>query len=227
MALADIVSGNADKLVSDHLKCWIVQQDGAGLPKTAVVAVMGPGTTRSLQSNWNSPFENTNIGNIGRLERLAGIGQSITERTSITVFSSTQIWEGNKPISFNLNLQFYALRDAKKEVADALRALEVMAAPDMEDGSDKDAGEDRWWWGFSALTEEVISNIKPGGRIPRPVMLNIGPRMTIPNCIIENMSVDLGKERTKAGYPIRAEVQLAIATKTMLNREAVAKTWFK
>ena len=228
--LADITFGNADESVSEHLKCWIMQHDDNGLPIRCVKGVMGPGTTRTLQANWNSPFEQSNLGNIGRISQLAGIAQAASGLTSITTFSSTQVWEGSRPLSFSLVLQFYALRDAEKEVANALRALEVMASPRTKQGVEPGQIKDIGWKAALEVGKKVISDfldtVIPDGRIPSPVMINIGPRMTIPNCVIENITTDLSKERTRDGYPIRAEVQLQISTKTMLNRDAIGETWF-
>ncbi len=204
--------GNADARVSPYLKAWIAQPDDTEKISTCVVGLIGPGTTRSLQANWSSPFEQSNLG--GMFEKAGGILQAATDKTSITTFSSTQIWEGNRPHSFQLVLLFYALSNAYKEVMAPLRELEKMMGPVVGAGEAKDGA-----------IKEMIASAKPGGRIPLPVMLNIGRRMMIPNCVIESMSVPLDKERTPEGYLVRAEATLSIATKVMLNKDNIRQTW--
>ncbi|MCX5827669.1 MAG: hypothetical protein NTV58_06675 [Deltaproteobacteria bacterium] len=206
------VYGNADPKVSPFLKAWIAQPDDKSKISVLVVGLIGQGTSRSLQANWNSPFEQSNLG--GMFEKAGGLLQATTEKTSVTTLSSTQIWEGNRPNTFNLTLSFYAINDAFREVMEPLRELEKMMGPDISAGKEGDGA-----------IKEFLANAKPLGRIPLPVILNIGRRMMIPNCVIESMSVPLDKERTKEGYLVRADVTLSISTKVMLNKENIAKTW--
>lgn len=206
------IFGNADDKVSPYLKAWIAQPDEESKISVCVVGLIGPGTSRSLQANWNSPFEQSNLG--GMFEKTGGLLQAVSERTSVTTLSSTQIWEGNRPNTFNLTLSFYAITDAQKEVMFPLRELERMMGPNIQAGDPSKGGV----W-------EVFMGAIPGGRIPLPVILNIGRRMMIPNCVIESMSVPLDKERTKDGYLVRADAALSISTKVMLNKENIGQTW--
>jgi len=206
------IFGNADEKVSPYLKAWVSQPDEESKLSVCVVGLIGPGTTRSLQANWNSPFEQSNLG--GMFEKAGGLLQATTEKTSVTTLSSTQIWEGNRPHTFNLTLSFYAISNALKEVMYPLRELERMMGPNVAAG-DPNAG------GVMELVKSAI----PAGRIPLPVILNIGRRMLIPNCVIESMSVPLDKERTKEGYLVRADATLSISTKVMLNKENIGTTW--
>lgn len=210
-----IICGNADEAVSPHLKVWIKQGN------VWVVGLIGPGTSRQMQANWNSPFEQSNVGSM--FEKTAGLAQVVTGKTTITTLSSTQVWEGNRPHSFNLVLIFYALRDAWREVMQPLISLEEMMAPEVSAGEQKEIGTT--WESVKIATSELLASVKPGGGIPLPVMLNIGRRSIIDNCVIENMQAPLDKERTKEGYLVRAEVTLSIATKTMLNKASIRATW--
>jgi hypothetical protein len=204
---------HGDKKLSSYLKAWISQPDADGKINTLVCGLIGPGTTRSLQANWTSPFEQNNVG--GLFESGANVIQTASEgRTAITTFSSTQVWDGNRPTSFQLNLIFYAVGNAADEVTNAIRALEMMMGPDISAGS-KDDGS----------LKSIFKNLKPGGRIPAPVILNIGRRMYIDNCVIENMSVPLDGPRTASGDLVRADVNLSIATKTMLNKDNIGNTY--
>jgi len=211
------VYGNTDSKVSPYLKAWIAQPDAQSKISVCVVGLIGPGTSRSLQANWNSPFEQSNLG--GMFEKTGGLIQAVSEKTSITTLSSTQIWEGNKPHTFNLTLSFYAISNALKEVMYPLRELERMMGPDILVGETpaSDSTAEQIW--------NMMKSAKPGGRIPLPVILNIGRRMLIPNCVIESMSVPLDKERTKEGYLVRADATLSISTKVMLNKEGIGQTW--
>lgn len=195
------VVGLQDKSISNYLKAWIQQDD------VCVVGLIGPGTSRQLQANWNSPFEQSSLGST--FEKTAGLFQIVTGQTSKTTLNSTQIWEGNRPISFNLVLVFYALSDPLQEVMLPLQELEKMASPEVNKVSP--------------------INVMPGqetfGRMPAPVTLNIGRTTIITDCVIESMSTPLDKERNSDGLLIRAETTLTIQTKSMLNRSEIAKTW--
>lgn len=208
--------GNNDKKISPYLKAWIAQPDKESKISVCVVGLIGQGTSRALQSNWESPFEQSNLG--GMFEKAGGLIQATTGATSISTLSSTQIWNGNRPNQFTLNLVFYAISDARKEVMDPLRELEKMMGPNIKSGQRDTKG-----WLEKALS--IAASAMPGGRIPLPVILNIGRRTIVPDCVIESMSVPLDKERDRFGNLIRAEVSLSISTKVMLNRDDIAATW--
>jgi len=186
--------GNADKRVSKHLKAWIKQTGSSD----GVVGLIGPGTSRQLQSNWNSPFEQSSIGS--SYEKTAGLVQQTSGITSISTLNSVQIWDGNRPASLNLVLIFYALTSTLEEVMKPLAMLEYMASP------------------------EVRANT-PGGSIPKTVTLDVGRSSMFTNMVIENISTQLDKEKDSDGRMIRAEVNITLQTKNMQNASEIAKTW--
>jgi hypothetical protein len=191
------ICGVLDKSISNALKIYIKQD------KKMVCGIIGPGTSRTLAAKWDSPMEQTNVGDQGTVSMAANGLQAITAKTSITSFSSTQIWQGNMPLKFSLNLIFIALSNAVTEVMQPLKWLEEFASPD-------------------------VNNVTPGGRIPGTVIINIGRQIIVPNCVIENISTPLDKERDRNGNLIRAEVQLDIQTKVMLNKagtDGIGTTW--
>ncbi len=206
------IYGNADNKISPYLKAWISQPDADSSIRSCVVGLIGQGTSRSLQSNWTSPFEQSNIG--GLIGRVADYAQVFTGRTSITTLSSTQVWDGNRPSTFQLVLSFYALSDAYREVMAPLRELEMMMGPDIMAGNAE-----------NGKIVTFIKNAIPGGSIPQPVILNIGRRMMIPGCVIESISAPIDAEKTDQGHLVRADVTLSISTKVMLNRENIEATW--
>jgi len=163
-----------------------------------VCGVIGEGTTKEVAANWNSPFEGDSLG--GMFQKAGGVLQIATGMTSKSKLASQQVWEGNQPYVFNLVLSFYALADAKREVMDPLRELEKMIAPQVND-------------------------VMPGGRIPQPVWVNIGRNAVYGNCLITSLSIPLDKEKTKDGYLVRADVNLQIETKAMLNSTDIDSTY--
>lgn len=195
------IIGNNDRSVSSFLKAWVKQGN------VLVAGVIGEGTSKEVTANWNSPFEEDSLGSV--FQKAGGYLQAKTGTTMKTLLGSRQVWEGNRPHTFNLVLKFYALEDAKKEVMDPIRELEKMIVPQV-----------------SAEFPLEIEGWKPKpGRIPGQVMINIGRTALYPNCIIASMSVPLDKEKTGDGYLTRAEVTLQIETIEMLNRSDIDRTY--
>lgn len=196
------IVGNNDPSVSPYLKTWIKQGN------TVVCGVIGDGTSKEIQANWNSPFEGESVGSkaqiAGGLLQSGAVdfvpGVNMEGVTSISTMQSRQVWGGNRPTQFNIVLQLYALSDPQTEVIDALVALEEMASPQ-------------------------VNKQTPGGRIPSPVTINIGRNAIYTDCVIESLSVPLDKEKDADGQLIRAEVNLQIQTMQMLNRSDVAPTY--
>jgi hypothetical protein len=186
------IVGNNDPSVSPYLKTWIKQGN------VLVCGVTGEGTSKEITANWNSPFEEDSIG--GHFQKVGGLLQYQTGRTSKSKLASVQIWEGNRPHMFSLVLRFYALADAKAEVMNPLRELEKMLSPE-------------------------VYRAAPNGRIPQPVWINIGRNAIYGDCILASMSVPLDKEKTPEGYLVRAETTLQVETKTMMNRSEIDATY--
>lgn len=202
-----IICGVTDNSINDVLKVFIKQGN------VLVVGLIGQGTSRQLQANWNSPFEGATVGN-SFLSKLMDIGQTVTGKTSNTTFNSIQNWEGNRPLTFNLVLQFVATDDPVNQVMKPLQMLEEMASPEVN--------ENITGFNWKALFTEQEKFL---GQIPKLVAICIGGRTTILNCVIESISTPLDKERDRNGNLLRAEVTLTIQTKQMLNRSDIAGTW--
>ncbi len=165
---------------------------------TCVVGLIGEGTSRELSALWGQPFMADSLGT--SFSKAGALTQIGSQRTSMTTFNSRQVWQGNGPHTFTLSLVFYALSDAKAEVMDAIAALEEMMTPD-------------------------INQNLPGGRIPQPVMINIGRNAILSDCIIKSMSTPLDGERTKQGHLVRATVALQIETLEMVNLDKIVSTF--
>ena len=177
-----------------------------------VVGLIGQGTSRSLTAKWDAPLEQTNAGSDGTVEKAAGAAQALSGNTSITTFSTTQIWGGNSPLKFNLVLDFFALDNAAEQVMKPIQWLEQFASPDVKGVSPFDISS-------------LVSSKSALGRIPNRVTINIGRKMIIPECVIESVSTPIDKERDKSGNLIRAQVTLDIQTLTMLNRDSFDKIY--
>ena len=110
------------------------------------------------------------------------------------------------PLKFSLNLIFVAQSDAATEVMQPLQWLEEFASP-------------------------ALNEYSPLGRIPEAISINIGRKTIVANCVIENITIPVDKEKDSSGNLIRAEVQLDIQTKMMLSKkgdnsiETIANTW--
>jgi hypothetical protein len=197
-------AGNNDPAVSDYLKTWIKQGD------LAVCGVTGEGTAKEITCNWDSPFEGEDLGS--KMKMTSSIAQYYTKQTTVTTLNTAQIWNGNRPTQFSLNLIFYALRDAQKEVMDALMYLEQMASPQLD----------------AAMPFSVEGNLSEGysfnaGRIPGLVTISIGRKAIYPDCVIESISQPLDKEVTSDGLLVRAEVQMQVSTSVVPNRDKISQ----
>jgi len=159
------IYGCRDKTVSNYLKAWILQDT------TMVVGIIGEGTSKELGCNWESPFADLSMPGGKMVKALA---QTVAGITLVGAIQSQLIWSGNQPHALNLVLRFYALSDPKNEVMEALRALERMAAPDL-------------------------NAIWPGGREPQPIHINIGRMVVYTNCVITGLSIPLDKEKHSGG----------------------------
>lgn len=122
------------------------------------------------------------------------------------------------PLKFSLNLIFIAQSDAYEEVMLPLQWLEEFASGEINSVLPVNAAE-----AAKLFMGQGGDNVM--GRIPGTVIINIGRKMIVPNCVIENISIPLDKEKDRDGNLIRAEVQLDIQTKTMLSKEKIPDTW--
>ena len=131
--------------------------------------------------------------------RTAGaVGQAVTGATMIKAFNTRQIWTGNSPTQFNLELMLYALQDPEVEVMQPLRALEYFIAPDVD-----------MFWGI--------------GQISRALQLNIGRRVIYQYLVLNSVSVPFDKEMDSQGRFVRCTVNLSLSTMTMVTKDMLKK----
>lgn len=199
---AIIVGVPTDDGVSDALKVQITQ--GAGESgDISVVGYMLEGSSFSLSSVWEAPFEGDHLGNAGVVDKGAQIYQTVHGETFKTQFNSNNIWQGTEPPEVTLVLYFHAYSDAKREVDDPIRYLLQMASPELKAGTID-----------SIPSEGVI------GREPPPAMFDIGRRLKL-NMRIKDVQYDLTAPKTKDGYFANNTVTITAAPKAMFNRSQI------
>lgn len=179
--------GNTDTRLSDFRKIWISDSD------TTIVGVYGPGTSREITANWESPFENLSVGK--KIEVVGGLAQVATGMTFVCDFNTQQAWMGNRPTAFTIELLLYALSDPETEVMQPLRALEYMIAPDTNQ-----------LFGF-------------GGKIQKALQVNIGTKFIYQMLVLESFSLALDKEVDSRGRFVRATANLQLTTLTMISKD--------
>lgn len=161
-----------------------------------VVAYIGEGSSKTLTSNWTAPFESDSVGKAAMMEKTSALGQSATDVTTVTKFNSQMVWEGTTPPTLNLTLFFQATNNPKSEVHDAIMLLEQFASPQL--------GE-----------------MTPLGRVPKPVVVDIGRRYKISNVRILDVVSELDTPRDKRGYMMRNTVQVTMSPAQMVNASEI------
>lgn len=182
--------GNSDKRLHDSRKVWI--SDG----NTTICGVYGPGTSMEISSNWSQPFDDLTPGTAFKLSSSAI--QSMTGLTMVKTLNTQQVWQGNQPTQFNLELQLYALQDPDLEVMQPLSALEDFIAPDVN-----------WFWGI--------------GQIAKSLQVNIGRMVIYQPLVLNSVSIPFDKETDLKGRFVRCTVNLTLSTATMISKDMLKK----
>lgn len=188
------IVGCQDHSVSPYLKAWIKQGD------KVVCGLIGEGTTLTLASNWDSPFEHDNLDSM--FQKASGVMQLTTGVSFRTTANSAQVWSGDQPARLSLTLVFVGINDAVVEVEDALTALKEFKSPQS-----------------NALNPISLSfDAKEWGRIPSPVSVNIGRNFIYPDMLITDYSEQLGTLTDANGNRLEATIQLSLESRAALNR---------
>lgn len=182
--------GNSDKRLHDSRKVWISDGD------TTICGVYGPGTSMEISSNCSQPFEDMTPGSA---MKTAGAGlQAATGKTMVKALNTRQVWQGNAPTQFNVELQLYALQDPDIEVMQPLTALESFIAPDV----------DRFWG---------------VGEIAKALQIDIGRMNIYQFLVLNSVSIPFDKETDLKGRFVRCTVNLALSTMTMITKDMLKK----
>lgn len=190
------------KGMAEALKVSVQQQIDSNV--TTVIGYLGEGSSKDLQSNWDSPFEGDSAGqNASRVGGGIQTASQSTEQgglTTVSSFNSTQAWTGNAPMTFNIVMVFKAYDDPKNEVNNAIMALEEMASPE--------------------LNSSIVL-----GRTPQSVTLNIGRTNLYQDIVIESVSSELDAPKTQDGYFLSNTVTLTLTAKNVINRSIIKSTF--
>jgi len=181
--------------ISPFLKVYITSETDM------VVGYIGDGSTSSLSSMWQSPFENQSLGGLaGQISEAArsaaGVFQTVSGHTSKSVLNSMLVWEGQQPPEFSLTIDLLATTNAFLEVNSAITCLLKMASPELNDYT-------------------------PMGRRPETVVLDIGRRLKLMDVVIKDVSYLLDAPRTQAGYYSQNTITLQCSGNTSVNRSDV------
>ncbi|MDC9615431.1 hypothetical protein PSI19_16460 [Xenorhabdus khoisanae] len=176
--------------ISPFLKAYITNED------SMVVGYIGDGATATLQSLWESPFENDSIGSMAGISTIANGAQVMTDSTSITRINSLMVWQGQKPPQITLPLHFMAKQDAQIEVQSAIMTLLQMASPEL-------------------------GMAMPGGRRPEPVVIDIGRRLKLTDVVIQEVNFELDAPKTAEGYYTHNTVTLSLSGMQVQNRSEI------
>ena len=186
-----VLIGNQDKRLHFSRKCWLT--DGW----TTICGVYGQNTSMEISANWSQPFQDMTPGKVA--PNVANALQARGGATMIKAWNTQQVWEGNSPTRFNLELQLYALSDPYIEVMQPLAALESFIAPDV----------DEFWGGM--------------GNIAKALQLNMGRMCIYQFLVLESISVPFDKETDLKGRFVRCTVNLSLSTMTMITKDMLKK----
>jgi hypothetical protein len=181
--------------ISPYLKVTI---DGQlpGIGRVSIVGYLGEGASATLTSHWVTPFTADTMGASAYMEKAAAITQAVTGLTSKHEFNSVMNWEGIESPALSLPLVLKAFSDAKAEVEEPIRLLKMLASPEL-------------------------NKLLPAGRVPQPVVVDIGRRQKHINVVIKSITEQLDGPRTNGGYRIGNVVALELQTKQMLNQSEI------
>lgn len=188
--------GTDDPTISDFLKAFIQLPDEVG--GELVVGIVGEASFREVSALWESPFEQDTPGSF--FAKTGALAQIATDATMRTTLNSTQVWGGTTPHNFTLMLELYAVTDPKREVLDAVAALEKAVAPEL-------------------------SHMLPVGRIPPTVAVNVGRKIIYPQCVVTSVSTPLDGPISYDGYPLQAQVSVFLQTIGTVNQSEIPNTF--
>lgn len=186
------VFGIQDNDVSEALKVTIVQAGG-----DKVVGYIGEGASKSLTVDWNTP-----LGAESSQSQTVALLKNATSMTAKNKLSTTLIWDSVQPFAFNLPIYFSAFSDAKREVHDAIIALEEMASPEL-------------------------SKTVGFGSTPKTVSINIGRKILIKEAVIEEVSSELDQPVDSNGFMVRNTVNLTIKPISATNKQDIRKQIYR
>lgn len=191
-----LVGMTRDDGISQYLKVYI-EKDIPGHGLVTVVGYIGEGASMSLQSQWNPPFENDTVGDTSYMQKAGDAIQAGTGLTAKAEWNSLLNWVGIEPPQITMPIVLKAFSDAKLEVEDPIKFLKMMASPELNE-------------------------ISPLGRIPQPCLIDIGRKIKLIDCVIQDIQEELDSPRSKLGWRTENTVQMQFQMKQMLNQSEIS-----
>lgn len=151
----------------------------------------------ALNQAWTEPFAEDTAGNA--VGKTAGLVQTVSGLTATSAWNSELVWHGAENMQFQLVLDFVAYANAEIEVDLAIKALLGFASPQLND-------------------------ITPLGRVPLPVMMNLGRKIIAP-IQIQSVSYDETAAKTKDGFFVSNTVELTCVLKSVLNSSEIGNVF--
>ena len=191
-------SGFLDESIDSALKAYISQGD------ICICYLVPDGFTITQSANWNSPLESANAGaKVG--DTLGGVAQYYSGETLRTQLNSALVWDGNMPLS----ISFQGTLSAKYVVSIYDEVLRGVSET------------------FQIMSTE-LKRLAGVSKIPQPVTLTIFDNIIFQNCQITENSTKLPmRVHEQAKLPIKAEVDLTLSSRTMLNSSQFAAIFKK
>lgn len=181
--------------VSEYLKVMV--QVG----NDVVIGYIGEGSTKQLSTMWQSPFEGDTVGQAGGIgSKVMDVAQAHSGITSKGVMNTMIVWDGTSPMKLMLTINLKAYNNPQNEVDKAIMMLEAFSSPDL-------------------------SNTVGLGGIPLTCAVNIGRKVILKDCHIEDVSSELDAPRDKDGYMTRNTVSLSITTSKMINKTEISNIY--
>ncbi|ALR95452.1 hypothetical protein [Vibrio alginolyticus] len=197
--MAVIVGVPNDDGVSIHNKCAITQVIGG--QEITVIGYMTDECQLAFRAIWEAPFEGDSVGNISALDKTSSIAQTVSDKTSKTLWNSQQVWQGNEPPEITVTLKFVAFTNAKLEVNDPIKYLAQMISPELQN-------------------TVPVSSDGLGGRVPSDARFKIGKALNLPMRISE-VSYDINAPKTRDGNFAYNTVTITAAPKQMINQSQI------
>jgi sRNA-binding carbon storage regulator CsrA len=186
---------------SQYLKVYF-EKELQGVGQVMVCGYIGEGASMSIESHWTPPFLQDNVGDASYTSKLSDIAQATTGSTAKAEWNSIMNWDGIEPPQFTMPVYLKAFRDPVTEVEDAIKYLQMMQAPELNE----------------AL---------PLGRIPEAVIVDIGRRVKLTNMQIQNIEVPLDSPKSVDGHRTELTLQLTLQAKQMLNQSEIPNIYIR
>jgi hypothetical protein len=205
------IYGCQDDTLSDHLKCIVKQGD------IAVIGKLPEGYSKSLQHNWEAPFQDDSPGSV--FQKAGAAIQMFSGKTMKGFLNSFMTWEGSEAMALAIPLFFEAERDPNSEVRLAVNYLEAMSSPSFSQEI-KDLVDNISAKNAIGLLTRKFSNAKGGeigNRIPQTVSVKIGRNVILQKCVIESIEVEDPMNLETDGIQLQLTCTLNVKTRSTLD----------